>query len=145
MYVGTECSFDEFKETIQKNWLNSGDLLRESDQELAISCDSFTIKAKKGGQEIVFAKEDYCLELNYQCWFDVYHAHSNWLNDLMRFVGKLLRNLEGDAVLLSNGDKPILMRKENKVIVADEKINHTKKFPFHELGLSYQAGKLEFD
>lgn len=145
LYVGTELSFDEFKEAIKKKWFETGELLRESSQELAIAFDSFTIKAKRGGQEIVFANEDYCLELKYQCWFDVYHTHSNWLNDLISFVGKLIGNIEGDAILLSNGDKPILIRKENKITVAGDKINGSRRFPFHELGLSYQEGKLEID
>lgn len=82
------------------------------------------------------------MKFDYQFWFDVYTITPNWLEEMLSFVGKLVKAYSGDCVLESNGDTPIVMRKDGVITVDDKKLNGTQKFPFDVLGLKYQEGDL---
>lgn len=58
----------------------------------------------------------------------------------MLLIGDILKKLDGDCLLESNGDTPIVMRRDSIVIVDDKKLIGTKRFPFQELGLEYKKG-----
>ncbi len=117
LYIGTQDKFQDVKEKVVKVLGDGGELLRDLDQEFAFACESFSIKLKKGGQAAVFASKDYDLDLSYQFWFDIYHYAKEWMNSLMKFIGGLMEVIEGDAIVFSNGDTPVLMRKKGIVVV----------------------------
>ena len=59
----------------------------------------------------MFKSEDYNEKFKFQFWFDVHYVTNNWAIELMKFIGNILKNFNGNCVLESNGDTPIVMRK----------------------------------
>jgi hypothetical protein len=114
----------------------------DTDDLLRIWCEYFSICVKKGGQHVIYRSEDYGMNFEYQFWFDVYTVTPNWLEEMLSFVGKIMKVYNGDCVLEANGDTAIVMRKDNIVVVDDKKLKGTQRFPFGGLGLEYQAGDL---
>lgn len=110
---------------------------------LSIWCEFFSLSVKNGGQPIIFRSEDYGMGFQYQFWFDVYNVTPNWLEGMLSFVGKIMNLYEGDCVLESNGDTPIVMRKNKNITVDDRKLKKEQMSPFDELGLVYQTGELK--
>lgn len=67
----------------------------------------------------------------------------DWIEGMLTFIGKIIKKYDGDCVLESNGDTPIVMRKDGVVIVDDSKLRGTQRFPFHHLGIEVEEGNLE--
>lgn len=114
----------------------------DTEEVLSIWCEYFSLRVKKGGQHVSFRSEDYGMNFGYQFWFDVYTVNPKWLEGMLSFIGKVMTDYTGNCVLEANGDTPIVMRKDNVVIVDDKKLKGTQRFPFHYLGLNYQEAEL---
>lgn len=139
-YFGGNSDFSEFKTTIIR-LLQSAEII-DSGDNLTFSCDGFTLSVKEGGHGVVFASEDYGIKLKFNFYIDIIVSYSNWAYELMVFIGDLLNCMEGDCILELN-DKPILLRKDNVVIVDDKKLSGTEGFPFHGLRLDYRTGDID--
>lgn len=50
------------------------------------------------------------MDFKFEFWFDIYSYHTEWASKLMEFIGKILKRLDGNCLLESNGDTPILLR-----------------------------------
>lgn len=82
------------------------------------------------------------MDFKFEFWFDIYSYHTEWASKLMEFIGKILKRLDGNCLLESNGDTPILLRWEGKIIVNDKNLAGTERFPFSYLDIKYEEGDL---
>ncbi|WP_068777089.1 hypothetical protein [Paenibacillus sp. FJAT-26967] len=138
-YFGGCSEWSEFKETILRLLEDAG--FTDSEDEFTVSTNGFTLFFQEGGHGVVFASEDYGVELKYNGYIDIIVSYPEWAFELMEFTGRLLTRLDGDCVLELN-DKPILLRKDKVVCVDDKKLSGTARFPFHGLNLDYVEGDL---
>lgn len=143
LLLGNSCSFNEIKQTIIRLFPSEGIKMTGLDDEFDISFEGFELHAEAGGQGLAWSSEDYGMQLKTAFWFDIHTDYISWADDLMAFVGKVIGSVEGDCVLQSNGDKPILMRRNRNITVDDTKLGGTERFPFHRLGLTYKEGSIE--
>ncbi|GAA0404314.1 hypothetical protein [Paenibacillus motobuensis] len=138
-YFGGYSDFSEVKFSVTR--LLQDVEITETDDNLTVSSDGFTLSINEGGHSAMFASEDYDIELKFSCYIDIIVSHTNWAYELMVFIGKLLNNMDGDCILELN-DKPILLRKNNVITVDDKKLSGAVEFPFYGLGLDYQVGDI---
>jgi hypothetical protein len=138
-YFGGSSEFSEFKQTIIR-LLQGGEIV-DTDDNLTVSCDGFTLSIKEGGHGVRFASEDHGIELKFNVYIDVIVSYTNWAQELMAFIGELLCSMDGDCILELN-DKPILLRKDHVVTVDEKKLSGEKGFPFGALGIDYQIGDI---
>jgi len=141
MYLGNECEFNTLKQKVVEITPSIRSKIDEG-EKFNVNCDYFSLLIKEGGTPVKFKSEDYNDKFNFQFWFDVHYTTPNWAIELMKFVGIILENFDGSCVLESNGDTPIVMRKDGLITVDDKKLKGTQKFPFDALGLEYQEGDL---
>lgn len=139
-YFGGSSDFSEFKKTIIS--LLQGVEIIETDDNLTLSSNGFTLSIKEGGHRVEFASEDHGIVLKFDFYIDIIVSYSNWAYELMVFIGKLLNSMNGDCIFELN-DKPILLRKDNVVTVDEKKLSGAEGFPFHGLGLDYQTGDID--
>ncbi|MFT9846397.1 SitI3 family protein [Aneurinibacillus sp. REN35] len=149
-YIGADCLFEELKKNIEDfikaNRLDNGSIGRNTSEEFVVVFDWATMSMKEGGQGLAFISEDYQMNLTYRLWFEVFHREANWAERFMTFIGHMLSSVEGDCVLESNGDTPILIRRNGNVVVDDKKMNGTQRFPFYALHYPFVEGdELEVD
>lgn len=145
-YIGTDRTFDELKENMERHIKNShvgGEVLRSTEEEFVISFDWATLSIQEGGQALRFASEDYEMELRYRFWFDILPGQGDWAERFMSFTGLVLSQFKGDCVLEANGDTPILLRRDDRIVVDDKKLKGTEGFPFHALDQQYTEGDIE--
>ncbi len=144
-------SFTQIKKTViditptvsQDISKGSPQIVEDTDDQLRIWCDFFSLVVKNGGQSVRFRSEDYGMNFRYQFWFDVYTVNPNWLEGMLCFIGNIMKMYDGDCVLESNGDTPIAMRKDNSIIIDDKNLNGMQSFPFFKLGIECQQGDLK--
>lgn len=118
-------------------------LYENTDDVLKIWCEHFSLSLKVGGQSVKNKSEDYGIDFQYQFWLDIYTASPNWLEEILFFVGKIMISFDGDCILESNGEQPLVIRKDKTVVVDDKKLYGAQKFPFDMLGLKYEESNLE--
>ena len=118
-------------------------ITEDTDVLLNIWCEYFSIRIKNGGQSVKFRSEDYGVNFQYQFWFDANTITVGWFEEILSFVGKIIKACDGDCVLESNGETPLVMRKKNRIIVDGRKLNDKQILSFIEGGLEYQEGHLE--
>lgn len=142
MYLGNECDFNTLKQKVVEITPN---IRSKSDdrENFNVNCDFFSLSIKEGGTPVTFKSEDYNDKFNFQFWFDVHYNTTDWAVELMKFVGILLKSFDGSVVLESNGDIPIVVRKDGTITVDDKELKGTQKFPFDGLNLKYQKGDLK--
>lgn len=149
-YMGIDRAFEEIKRVIEDQILKEpvgegGEVLRNTAEEFVVSFDWATLRIKEGGPGLAFASEDYGMELRYSFWFDILSEEPDWAERLMSFTGAILGRFEGDGVLESNGDTPILKRRSSSIVVDDKKLKGRECFPFHALNHPYVEGDIESD
>lgn len=114
-----------------------------TDTVLKIWCEYFSLSVKIGGQSVKNKSEDYGINFEYQFWFDIYTESLTWLEAILYFVGKIMITFDGDCVLESNGEQPLIVRKNKTVALDDNKLNGLQRLPFCELGIEYQNKNLK--
>jgi hypothetical protein len=140
-FLGGDVGFDGLQH-IAAELLGSDCSLKSSHEELEASADGFGLFLTVGGDGVRFRSEDHKLGFRFQMWFDIYGDAPNGIRDMMVFIGHIMRRLEGDCLLESNGDTPILLRRNRITIVDDSRLQGTQRFPFEELGIVYQEGAI---
>lgn len=146
--IGADCTFDELKRSMESHLANMSsneavDVLRNTPEEFVISFDWATLSIQEGGQGLRFKSEDYDMELRYSFWFDILPQSGEWAEQFMSLTGYILNQFQGDCVLESNGDTPILTRRNHLIVVDDKQLKGTVGFPFHALNLDYKEGDIE--
>lgn len=110
--------------------------------EFEVVNDYFNLSIDGCSQSISEASEDYGLNLNYRLWIEMDSNQSDLLEKIMMFIGSCMKRLNGNCILLSNGDTPILIRNNVKTIVDDTRLRGTKKFPFEKLGIQFEISEI---
>lgn len=146
-YIGTHVHLEELKNILknimEKMTLNTVDIISENNKGIEFDCSWFNLCITNNTDSILFTSEDYHLKLDYQFWFEVYYMSDGKSENMMiELIGKILGNMADSGILLSNGDKPIIQKKEDKVIVDDSRLNTVEKFPFQYLNIKYEEGRL---
>ncbi|KHD34113.1 hypothetical protein NL50_17925 [Clostridium acetobutylicum] len=145
---GVESTFEEIKEfiikeIIKENVLTNAKVVINSENRLSFISEAFNSSLSAGGQGLLFMSEDYDINLKYGIDFDIHPEYIRWPEDLMTFVGYIIKKYSGEFLLESNGDNPILISKNGIIIVDDKKLKRTKKLPFELLAVDYKEGNIE--
>ena len=148
--LGIDSSFDELKEfiieeIIKKNIINNVKVVVNSEKRLSFISEAFNSSLSAGGQGLIFMSEDYNMNLKYSMDFDIHSEYVRWPEELMIFIGCIIKKYSGEYVLESNGDNPILMSKNGIIIVDDKKLKRITRLPFELLGINYVEGNIELD
>lgn len=146
-YIGTHIKWEELKNTLKKNLekmtLNNVDIVIENNEEIEFDCSWFNLSITNNVKSILFTSEDYHLNLDYQFWFEVYYMSDGKPEEMMlELIGKILEKMADSGILLSNGDKPIIQKKDDKVTVDDSRLDSVERFPFQYLNIKYEEGTL---
>ena len=139
-YLSSHLAFEELAAIVQAPFRDHGIKTQNTDNDFSISSPGFTLRLTKGGNNVVFANEDYATSFDYCLWFEIINSYKDWADDLMLFTNYLLEHLDGDYVLETNGDKPILLRQTGELYI-DRNIGDGS-FPFHLINLPYSEKSL---
>ena len=84
--------------------------------EIDLYSEEFAIYYKKSSETAKFRSEDYKLKFN--CSFTISPVISKKENEILlyRFIGYLLKKLQGDFVFEFNGDTPVVIRRDEDVL-----------------------------
>ena len=107
---------------------------------LEIICDLFQVMISNNSKLIKFASEDYEVSLSYLLWFEVYYSKDGSSEKgMMQVIDDFIKIPNSQAILFSNGDKPILLKRSEKIIVDQHRLG-TVDFPFEEMSVDYESG-----
>lgn len=115
-------------------------VIENKENVLEIVCDLFQITISDNSKLIKFTSEDYEISLSYLLWFEVYYSEDGSSEKgMMQVIDDFLKIPNSQAILFSNGDKPILIKKSEKIIVDQHQLG-TVNFPFEEMSVEYESG-----
>jgi hypothetical protein len=140
LYISSDSTLGEIKSFLSKV-LPGSELRSESDSELVICDDSFTLRVTTGGNNILFAREDYSCEFNYCLWFEIITDNTQWANKLIVITDKILSQLSNELVLESNGEKPFVFQDSSGVFV-DSNLGGNESFPFNLISTDWEEREL---
>ncbi len=107
---------------------------------LEIICDLFQVTISNNSKLIKYASEDYEVSLSYLLWFEVYYSKDGSSEKgMMQVIDDFIKIPNSQAILFSNGDKPILLKRSEKIIVDQHRLG-TVDFPFEEMSIDYESG-----
>lgn len=115
----------------------------ENGEKFSYVTNDFVLDVRKENKVLSFKNQEYDTNFNFLLLFEIY-SNSNWATKMMELTGKLLNHTSGDCLIESNGDTPILFRKDDCIIVDDSKLHGTAKFPFEVLNHEYHYGSLNY-
>lgn len=103
-----------------------------------IGCELFSMNIEiEDISDLDFIKESYGVNVNLCIDFQVYNKTFRLgIRKMLKVIGALLSQIQGDALLLSNGSTEVL-RKEKEVLYVNN-IEEFAKYPFEDLGISYK-------
>lgn len=143
LYLGSGFILERIKKILIDIFKSiEGTDVADSNEGLDISCNWFTLFLDTKSHGIGFASEDYAIDLRYQLWFEVLSSVEGSTEMMMYVIGRILEQIEGDVILLSNGGRLILERRNGQVTVDDTKLGGLERFPFNQLGIEYVEGEL---
>lgn len=141
MYVSSTKSFIETKQFTIKS-LQNATLNEDTELELVLSDDPFTLRVTHKGNNLQFASEDYGHTFHYCFWFDIINGFEAWSEELIRFVNSIMLNIADICVLESNGEKPFIYKTDEGLFL-DRDLGGSKEFPYELLTQSWEDRKLE--
>lgn len=146
-YMGSQYDFSEFKKILIEmvnTATGNSKIVNDDINELEIDNEWFNASLREDSKGIKFIGEDYELDLKFLIWIEVYYSQDGISEQMMmKFIGAILSKCEGESILLSNGDKPILQRKKDIVIVDDSRLDTNEEFPFKLMEIEYTKGLLK--
>lgn len=103
-----------------------------------LGCELFSMNIEiEDISDLDFIKESYGVNVNLCIDFQVYNkTYRLGIRKMLKVIGAVLSQIQGDALLLSNGSTEVL-RKEKEVLYVNN-IEEFAKYPFEELGISYK-------
>jgi len=140
IYFSTEKNFHDIKKAIEEV-LPQSTVSLESDLELIVVDDSFTLRVTNSGNNILFASEDYGCSFNYCFWFEIILSCQNWSSSLMEVTNKVLSFLSKELVLESNGERPFVFQDSSGVYI-DSKFVEDEAFDFELICLDWKEKQL---
>ncbi len=115
-------------------------VIENGENILEIVCDLFQITISNNNKLIKFTSEDYKLPLSYLLWFEVYYSEDGSSEKgMMKVIDDFLKIPNSKALLFSNGDKPILIKKCEKIVVDQHRLGTSYSFPFEEMSVEYES------
>lgn len=143
-YLQTEEEFYEFKKYILYelgSLFAKISIYEDSQHQLDIGCEAFNVRIADNSSGIQFIGEDYGLKLNFLLWFDLYYSEDRSTDQMMmKFIGEIIKKNKGQCIMLHNGDRPILKRDEEQVVVVSSKVTST---PFYCMDIKYIEEEIE--
>lgn len=109
-----------------------------------LHCDLFQLDINMTSDSIKLMEEEAEIKLNVELYMNLFMDCKEVVNKTVYFVGKCLKEFNDNALLLSNGDTPIIKKIKNSVIVDSSKIMSSVDYPFDELNMKYIVGKIDF-
>ena len=140
MYIFSENKMADIKAFFQTS-LPDSEVGSESDSELVLCDDSFTLKVTTTGNNILFASEDYKCEFNYCLWFELILDGNQWASKLMILTDKLLGQISKNLVLESNGEKPVVLQ-DSRGLFIDSNLGGEEPLPFDLISFACEEREL---
>lgn len=97
----------------------------------------------KSSPSLEYKSECYGIKFQYEFYLNLNVNNENWIFETLRFIGKNMLKYNSNCVLEANGEQPLIIRKDNKVVVDNAKLNGFQKQVFNELGIEYTDEILE--
>ena len=112
-----------------------------------VLCEWATIFSDTSSYDIVFAREDYAMDLTCHIWFDIFsYQYELAVNSIMKIIGRFISVLDCDCVLTLDGGRTLLVRRNGKISVNGSKSRDLPYeligYPFAEENLSRQYDQL---
>lgn len=110
--------------------------------ELDIAFDAFAISLSLlDSQDEAYKSDEYNLHLNTKIYFSIYNEVKDWEDQIMKFLGSIMRNIGSDCVFEYYGEA-VLLRKDGKIIVDESRTGRLDKFPYELIKLDYFEGQM---
>lgn len=146
LFINSELELEKVNDKILNILSNSiyGKVeILNKNEELSLYCDLFTLNMNSTSDYIRTMREEANMDLNIELYMDLDMNCTDVIKKTVHFVGECLKSFEGNAILLSNSDIPIVKRSEEKVIVDSSRIRSNQMFPFEELDEEYFFEKIK--
>ena len=117
----------------------------KEENSFCIDNNYFQIQVRKDELRVARKNEFYNMNLKYFFWIDIYSKNDDWDKMMMVFIGSILKELSGDCILESNGDTPLVIRRNNAVTADDSRLKTTTEYPFEYLDVPFQKRYIEMD
>ena len=103
-----------------------------------LGCELFSMNIEiEDISNLDFIKESYGVNVNLCIDFQVYNkTYRLGIRKMLKVIGAVLSQIQGDALLLSNGSTEVLRKEKEDLFVNN--IEEFAKYPFEELGTSYK-------
>lgn len=118
-------------------------IYKNTESLFKIWCEYFSLRVENECQIIKHKSDHYGINFQYEFWFDAYITTQGWFDEIISFVGKIMKEYNGDCVLESNGDVPLIVRKDNAIIVDGGNLDDEQILLLKKLGLKYKKGDLK--
>ena len=121
--VNNDLKLDQFVDEIKTCFPNNGTKDVWSDRIVfnydGFSCHVILEKDDEDDSDFNVIQEIYGISYTYVCRIETYSSYSgDYLLDMMNFVGGLLKRIPGDALLMFNGEEPVVYRHNGQICVA---------------------------
>lgn len=134
----------EFTPKLPENFANGQEQIRENSEErLRIFCEYFSLSLSRSGPSLEYKSECYGMKFQYEFYLNLYVSSENWISETLRFIGKSMLKFNANCVLEANGEQPLIIRKDNKVVLDNTRLNGYQKQVFNELCIEYSDEILE--
>lgn len=145
LFINSEMEFDKVSDKIlnilSNNIYGKVEILNKK-EELSLYCDLFTLTMTFTSDYIGTMREEAKMDLDTELYMDLDMNCIDVIRKTICFVGECFKSFEGNAILLSNSDTPIVKRSGEKIIVDSSKIKSEQIFPFEELNEEYCFEKI---
>lgn len=103
-----------------------------------IGCDFFSMNVEiEDISDLEFIRDNYGLKVNLCIDFQVYNkTFSTGLIQMLKIIGRMLSQIQGDVLLLSNNSTQVLKRERDVLYVNNSE--DFSAFPFNELKIPYK-------
>lgn len=112
--------------------------------------DCFSVSCSYDERSLRWASEDYEMEFHQDVFFTTCHDQDEKYSydpeiAMLTVIGGIMRLSGDDCLVLGNGEKPIVMRRNGRTIVDDSRWGKRGVFPYEALGVDFDWGVIPYD
>ena len=115
-----------------------------------ILTESYSVSLSSDPRSLRWASEDYEMEFHQDVFFTTCHDQDEKYSydpeiAMLTVIGGIMRLSGDDCLVLGNGEKPIVMRRNGRTIVDDSRWGKRAVFPYEALGVDFDWGVIPYD